>query len=72
MPKRSATKQTAVLTAPIEPVIRQLGNQRVILDSDLAKIYGVSTKVLNQAVKRNADRFPSTSLIGLPETSGKV
>ncbi len=30
----------------------------MILDSDLAAIYGVSTKALNQAVKRNADRFP--------------
>jgi phage regulator Rha-like protein len=32
--------------------------QRVIIDRDLAAIYGVSTKALNQAVKRNADRFP--------------
>jgi hypothetical protein len=32
--------------------------QKVILDADLARIYGVSTKALNQAVKRNADRFP--------------
>jgi hypothetical protein len=31
---------------------------RVILDADLAEIYGVQTKVLNQAVKRNAERFP--------------
>jgi hypothetical protein len=33
--------------------------QRVMLDSDLAALYGVRTKALNQAVKRNADRFPS-------------
>ncbi|HEV8143592.1 MAG TPA: ORF6N domain-containing protein [Methylomirabilota bacterium] len=32
--------------------------QRVILSSDLAEIYGVETRSLNQAVKRNADRFP--------------
>ena len=32
---------------------------RVILDADLAELYGVPTKVLNQAVSRNADRFPS-------------
>lgn len=32
--------------------------QRVMLDSDLALLYGVETKVLNQAVKRNLDRFP--------------
>jgi hypothetical protein len=33
--------------------------QRVILDSKLARIYGVETRILNQAVKRNADRFPN-------------
>lgn len=33
--------------------------QKVILDADLARIYGVTTKALNQAVKRNADRFPA-------------
>jgi ORF6N domain len=32
--------------------------QRVILDSDLARLYGVTTAALNQAVKRNAARFP--------------
>ena len=35
-----------------------LRGQRVILDSELAAIYGVPTKALNQAVKRNSDRFP--------------
>lgn len=33
--------------------------QRVLFDADLATLYGVETRVLNQAVKRNADRFPS-------------
>ncbi len=42
----------------IESLIVTLRGQRVILDHDLAAIYGVSTKALNQAVKRNADRFP--------------
>ncbi|MBI3042745.1 MAG: ORF6N domain-containing protein [Betaproteobacteria bacterium] len=32
--------------------------QKVMLDADLADIYGVTTKALNQAVKRNMDRFP--------------
>jgi ORF6N domain len=32
--------------------------RKVMLDSDLARIYGVETRILNQAVKRNADRFP--------------
>jgi phage regulator Rha-like protein len=40
-------------------LILNLRGQRVILDADLAALYDVPTKALNQAVKRNADRFPS-------------
>ncbi len=43
----------------IERSILLLRGQRVLLDADLAKLYGVSTKAFNQAVKRNKDRFPS-------------
>ena len=42
----------------IEVAIHTLRGERIILDADLAKIYGVSTKALNQAVKRNRDKFP--------------
>ena len=42
----------------IERSILLIRRQKVMLDSDLAALYGVSTKVLNQAVKRNKDRFP--------------
>ena len=42
----------------IQEIILTVRRQRVILDFDLGAIYGVSTKALNQAVKRNADRFP--------------
>ncbi|HEV8726083.1 MAG TPA: ORF6N domain-containing protein [Candidatus Binatia bacterium] len=45
-------------TAPIEKSILVVRGQRVILAADLAKIYGVETRVLNQAVKRNRERFP--------------
>ena len=38
---------------------------RVIIDADLAEIYGVPTKALNQAVKRNSNRFPGVSPFGL-------
>jgi len=38
-------------------VIRTVRGARVILSSDLARIYAVTPKVLNQAVKRNAERF---------------
>lgn len=59
MPKRSSkTKQALAAVEPIEPAIRVIRGQRVILDSDLATIYGVTTKVLNQAIKRNPARFP--------------
>jgi hypothetical protein len=39
--------------------------EKVILDADLAAIYGVATKVLNQAVKRNADKFPADFMFRL-------
>lgn len=43
----------------IERLIRIVRGQRVMLDSDLARLYGVTTMALNQAVKRNRIRFPS-------------
>jgi len=48
-----------ILVAMIEKAILFIRNQRVMLDTDLAALYGVQTKVLNQAVKRNERRFPS-------------
>jgi len=42
----------------IEGKIYLVRGQKVMVDRDLAKMYGVSTMVLNQAVKRNAERFP--------------
>lgn len=50
---------------PIEPLILTLRGQRVILDADLAEIYGVPTKRLNEQVKRNADRFPNDFMFQL-------
>jgi len=43
---------------PIEQMIMTIRGQRVILDSDLARIYGVHTRRLNEQVRRNTDRFP--------------
>jgi len=43
----------------LERAILQLRGERVMLDSDLADLYGVETRVLVQAVKRNGDRFPA-------------
>jgi leucyl aminopeptidase len=46
-------------TEAIEPTIHVVRGQRVILDAELAHIYGVTTKRLNEQVKRNLKRFPS-------------
>jgi|SRR5580704_6457963 hypothetical protein len=50
--------KTKALTIPVESRILVLRQQKVILDSDLAELYGVPVKQLNQAVKRNQERFP--------------
>ena len=42
----------------IQNKIYEIRGQRVMLDRDLAALYGVTTSALNQAVKRNAERFP--------------
>ena len=44
---------------PIESLIMNLREQKVILDADLANLYDVPTKVFNQAIKRNLGRFPN-------------
>src|SRR5881392_1035873 len=48
----------SILTAQIEQVILLIRGQKVILDADLAKLYGVNTKRFNEAFKRNRHRFP--------------
>lgn len=66
MPKPSSRKKQALATIePIEPVIRVIRGQRVILDRDLARIYGVTTARLNQQVNRNLERFPSDFIFQL-------
>jgi hypothetical protein len=58
-------KAAAPAVADITRAILILRRQRVILDADLAALYGVTTKALNQAVKRNAERFPEDFLFRL-------
>lgn len=59
-----ATKKSVLATKPvrapdrIEPLILRMRGQRVVLDADLAQLYGVKTIVFNQAIKRNRERFP--------------
>ena len=49
----------------IESLIYEIRGQKVMLDRDLAKLYGVETKALNQAVKRNIKRFPEDFMFQL-------
>jgi hypothetical protein len=52
----------------IERNIIEIRGHKVILDSDVAKLYGVETKRINEAVSRNSDKFPDGYLITLTET----
>jgi hypothetical protein len=52
--------------------IHFIRNQKVLLDADLAAMYGVSTMALNQAVKRNRDRFPDDFMFQLTENEHKI
>lgn len=64
-------EMTILLPTPIESIenmIYSVRNYRVMLDSDLAQLYGVQTKFLNQAVKRNCRRFPADFMFQLLET----
>ena len=51
----------------IKNCIYEIRGQRVILDRDLAELYGVETRVLNQAVKRNIERFPEDFMFIMSE-----
>lgn len=52
------SKAVHITTSLIESKIYFIRDQKVMLDNDLAEMYGVETRVLKQAVKRNIDRFP--------------
>jgi hypothetical protein len=51
----------------IQSKIYEIRGQQVMLDFDLAQLYEVETKVLNQAVKRNSKRFPSVFMFKLTQ-----
>lgn len=60
-------KQAALALAaqPVEPLIRLIRGRKVMLDRDIAALYGVETRVLNQAVRRNLPRFPDAYMFQL-------
>ena len=62
---KQPTTRFVVPTERIESLIYLLRGEKIILDSDLAELYQVETKVLNQAVRRNLDRFPSDFMFQL-------
>jgi len=51
-------KEGMIIIETIKNKIYTIKGKQVMIDSDLARLYGVETKVLNKAVKRNLDRFP--------------
>ncbi len=62
-------KSTRTALVPLERItcaILVLRGQRIILDRELAAIYGVTTKRLNEQVKRNSERFPEDFMFQLP------
>ena len=61
----NVSKNELPIPLDIEPLIHTIGDQKVILDSDLAAIYGVPTYRFNEAVKRNRNRFPSDFIFQL-------
>jgi len=58
--------------AEIKNLIYIVRGQKVMLDSDLAQLYGVETKLLNRAVKRNIERFPGNFMFQLIEDEWKI
>ncbi len=56
LPPFEVQKMKTLVTQPLEPLIHVVRDTRVMLDSDLARLYGVTTSGFNQAFKRN--RFP--------------
>ena len=56
---------SAVTVEGIQKRIFLLREQKIMLDSDLAELYGVETKTFNRAVKRNRDRFPDDFMFQL-------
>lgn len=71
-PERTSRELNIVLPERVEQRIHSIRGHRVILDSDLASLYGVATKRLNEQVKRNADRFPEDFMFRLTEEEAEV
>lgn len=65
MAKKLASPGELIPVEVVEGKILLVRRQKVMLDSDLAELYGVETKTLNRAVKRNPGRFPEDFMFQL-------
>ena len=75
--KAAAQKPSAIIDGllipeRISPLVHLLRHEKVILDSDLAKLYGVETGHLNRAVQRNLDRFPADFMFQVTEDEMEI
>jgi len=59
------TNKSLIPTERIQTLILMVRGQKVLLDRDLATLYGVETRALNQAVSRNIERFPADFMFEL-------
>lgn len=66
------TKKAIISLERIENKIYLIRKHKVMLDRDLAELYGVTTKVLNQAVKRNLKRFPGDFMFQLSKEEFEI
>lgn len=66
-PRKTATQTSLVPSERIEQSILLLRGQKVMLDSDLAALYGVTAKRLNEQVRRNVERFPEDFMFQLTD-----
>ena len=65
-------KTSLIPVERIERAILSIRGEKVMLDSDLAELYGVETKVLNRAVQRNQGRFPSDFMFQLTAEEAEI
>ena len=61
-------KSSASVSRPVEELIHFMRGRRVMLDADLAALYGVTTKAMLQAVRRNLARFPEDFMFQFSKT----
>jgi phage regulator Rha-like protein len=72
MPQTLSRTKRGLITISPEPMICEVRKKRVILAADLAKVYGVTAKRLNEQVKRNVERFPDDFMFQLTEEEARA